>query len=159
MYHLLSLCLILVFLLSGCSTPGPLRQYGHEDAYGRYYDAKDGRLLRVESDGSVYDISCVGAWSAVGTPLEKLKCKDGNVELIGKVSRNSARDDWDTTGYEIAPESGTCEPLMPIYSFGGLKFKRRSCWNRLWEVPTTVALIPVLIVVFVIYVVTPPDRH
>ena len=144
-----SCALSVSLFLSGCATHSSPRSYGDRDGYARYYDTQSGQLLRVDRDGNVFDVTCAGR-NAPGKPIDVLQryCTRGRVEFIGKLNRIG--DDWDLSRYDIALETGTCEPLVPLFS-GGLQKKRRSCWHRLWEVPTLALLMPPAIVFFFIY--------
>ena len=99
-----SLAICLALTASSCSTPGPLRQYGAEDNYGRYYETNDGKLLRVTADGQVWDITCVKFEKARDRAIEVLKgegycSKDKRVEDLGQVSRDG--DEWDMSNFGI----------------------------------------------------------
>lgn len=141
----------LLLILNGCVTPGPLHDYGDRNGLGTYYDTRSGRLLRVEQDGTVYDITCAGAWNARETGRLALKkwCTDGELETIASVTKIGG--EWDMSGYDIAPETGHCEPLVEFFAFGGLPYKRRSCWNRLWEVPLIAVVGPPAFVGFLVW--------
>jgi hypothetical protein len=145
----------LLLLLGGCATPGPPHDYVAKSNSATVYDTESGKLLRIEQDGTVYDITCVGSWNYVKEPIDALdeRCRDGKIEMIGSVTE--VEGEWDMSGYDIAPETGCCEPLIPL--FGRLEYKRRSCWHRLWEVPTFAVLVPLGIVLF--YVTSITGQH
>lgn len=54
------------------------------------------------------------------------------------------------SAYGVLPETGRCKPL-----FGGVTMderenqRRRSCWNRLWEVPAALVAVPVAVAAIV----------
>jgi hypothetical protein len=105
----------------------------------------------VEKDGTILDISCVSLEAAQDRPRSQIPtnfCGGADVPVVGKAARDG--DDWDMAPYGVVPETGRCKPL-----FGGVSMdareneRRRSCWNRLWEVPTAIVVVPVAIGVIV----------
>ena len=91
------------------------------------------------------------AEAANGRPRDALPltfCGGAALPVVGRAKRIG--DDWDMSAYAVAPETGGCKPL-----FGALTMdeheneRRRSCWNRLWEVPTAIVVVPVTIGVIV----------
>ena len=141
----LPLCAALLSLLGACATPGAPRAHFRQDAYARYYAADPERTLRVESDGTVRDITCIPLALAEGKPLEARPqglCPDGKIPRLGQVSKLGA--DWDMSAYPIAAETGRCRPLFRLPELDRAEDARRhSCWNRLWEVPTALVVYPV----------------
>jgi hypothetical protein len=145
---------VLPLLLGACATPGPPRAYFLEDSYARYYAAPAGRTLRVERDGTVLDVTCLPLETAQEKPLEDLPrvmCPDARIPVLGKARRTGG--DWDLSEFDVEPPTGRCRPLFP--SADGERGPQRSCWNRLWEVPAAVVLVP-LAAVGVAAVVTAP---
>jgi hypothetical protein len=75
-------------------------------------------------------------------------CGGAAIPVLGRAAK--AGGDWDMSAYAAEPETGRCKPL-----FGALTMddreneRRRSCWNRLWEVPAAVVVVPVAIGVLV----------
>jgi hypothetical protein len=146
----------LACLFSACSTPGIPRPYFDEDAYGRYYTTESGTVLRVERDGTVLDVTCLPREFAKGTSRKDLPatlCGREKIQVVGKVKK--VGEEWDMTSFMIAPETGTCKPLLPFFIKDWQEDKRHSCWNRLWEVPTAVVVYPTVAVAFVGLVTAP----
>ena len=157
-------CMGIPFLLSGCATSGAPKKYFLEDAHARYYQAEAGKVLRVESDGTVLDVACLPVELSVGTPRESLPanlCAQERFLEMGRVQK--VGDDWDMSAYAVEPESGRCRPLLgPLLKDlssedweGQEANKRRSCWNRVWEVPTAIVAYPALVGIFVGFVTAP----
>ncbi|MFI5350055.1 MAG: hypothetical protein ACHQ2Z_10960 [Elusimicrobiota bacterium] len=105
----------------------------------------------MEIDGTILDVTCVTAEAANGRSREALPltfCGGAGIPVLGRAKK--AGDDWDMSAYTAEPETGRCKPL-----FGALTMddreneRRRSCWNRLWEVPTAVVVVPLAIGVIV----------
>lgn len=130
----------LLILSSGCATSDSSRDYFHEDAAGRYYETKTGRILRVEPNGTVYDITCPIDWRARGDDSKLLlprpivgqlpPCPKGWLVQLGQVRKLDG--EWDMSGYNVASESGSCSAIL---------FPQRgrvSCWNRAWEIPVII---------------------
>lgn len=146
----------LACFLSACSTPGAPRPYFDEDTQGRYYTTESGKILRVERDGTVLDVTCLPREFAKNTPRKDLPvtlCGGEKVQVIGKTRK--AGDEWEMSPYTITPETGTCKPLLPFVAKDWEEEKRHSCWNRLWEVPTAVIVYPTIAVVFIGAVTAP----
>jgi hypothetical protein len=136
-------------LVCACATPGPSRRWFLEDAYARYYTDAGGRTLRVEHDGAVLDVSCLPIEVVKEKPLASLPkaaCPDAKIPLLGKARREG--DDWDLSGFDIEADTGRCRPLFESPSADEpTSGHRRSCWNRLWEVPVAVIAVPVALVI------------
>ncbi|MEK7381684.1 MAG: hypothetical protein AAB262_00165 [Elusimicrobiota bacterium] len=135
------LLLALIALLGACATPGAPRAHFREDAYARYYATKTGRTLRVEKDGMVLDVTCLPAGLLEGRARDELPrelCPAGNIPLLGRVAMNGAQ--WDMSAYAVAVETGRCRPLFTLEREEDAR--RRSCWNRLWEIPAAIAVYP-----------------
>jgi hypothetical protein len=146
----------LVCILGACSTPGAPRLYFNEDPYARYYTTDSGQVLRVEQDGTVLDVTCLPPEFAKGTSRKDLPhtlCGGEKIQVLGKVKKVGG--EWDMSTYAIAPETGTCKPLLPFLTKDWQEDKRHSCWNRLWEVPTAVVVYPTAAVIFVGVVTAP----
>jgi hypothetical protein len=145
-----------ILLWAGCASPGPPRAYFAEDNYARYYATESGRILRVEGDGTVVDVTCLPPEMAKGAPRETLSstlCPSGNVEILGKTKRMN--DDWNLTAYDVAPETGTCKPLLTLFIDAWLEEKRHSCWNRTWEVPAAALLFTPIAVIAAAAITSP----
>ena len=146
----------LACLLSACSTPGAPKPYFEEDTQGRYYTTETGKVLRVERDGTVLDVTCLPREFAKNTARKDLPvtlCGGEKVHVIGKTRK--VGDEWDMSHYAITPETGTCKPLLPFLIKDWEEDKRHSCWNRVWEVPTAVVVYPTVAVLFVGLVTAP----
>lgn len=142
--------------LYGCATDLPPRTYFDEDPQGRYYETREGKILRVEQDGTILDVTCAEPSLAKGFPKEdvvRLFCPNGRVTVVGK-AKKSGRD-WDLSPYHVEPESGTCTSLFAPFSDSWTAEKRRSCAHRFWEVPVAVVIYPAITVV-VLGIVTAP---
>jgi hypothetical protein len=74
--------------------------------------------------------------------------------MVKKVSWNEVKQDWDLSGFEIAPETGRCRPItLDLESFSLLSnplnespskdpsMKRRNCLNLVWEMPLSIIVI------------------
>ncbi|MDE2144143.1 MAG: hypothetical protein KGJ84_17175 [Elusimicrobia bacterium] len=139
----------LAALLGACATPGPVRTYFQEDAYARYYVSDTGKTLRVERDGTVLDISCLPVEAAQDKPLNALPrqlCAGSEIPVLGKARR--AGDDWDLSDFAVEPATGRCLPLFRNPSYDEREAgPRRSCWNRVWEVPAALIAVPAAVLV------------
>lgn len=143
-------------LLTGCSTDLPPRAYFYEDQGARYYETKSGKILRIELDGTVLDVTCAEPELARGLPREdvvRVLCPTGKVTNLGKAKKVGG--DWDLRAYDIEPESGTCTPLFAPLSDSWTSEKRHSCANRFWEVPAAVIVYPT-IAVLAVGIITAP---
>lgn len=57
-----------------------------------------------------------------------------------------AAEPWETAEGPPAPDTGACKPLLRAPGLDSREDERkRSCWNRLWEVPVVVAGVPIVI--------------
>ena len=159
-------CAAILCLLSGCATPNASKKYFLEDSYARYYTTGPDKVLRVEADGTVLDVTCLPLeFSKLNMPRRSLPeglCSRGKIRELGKAQK--VGDDWDMSAYMIEPESGDCQPLpllgpssprFDINNWNGSKSARRSCWNRVWEVPAAIVLYPALVVICVGVVTAP----
>lgn len=107
--------------------------------------------MRVERDGTILDVSCVPLEVANDRPRAEIPttfCGGNALPVVGRAAL--AGEDWDMSPYGVLPETGRCKPL-----FGGVTMdpreneRRRSCWNRLWEVPTAIVIVPIAVGVVV----------
>lgn len=82
---------------------------------------------------------------AAQLPKPDYEASPSILPMVGTTTWKSDVADWDMAGYEIAPETGACKPYAlsitaasffptPYEPF----FKKRSCWNVLWDVPVSV---------------------
>jgi hypothetical protein len=103
--------------------------------------------LRVEKDGTILDVTCVSLEAAEDKPRAQIPtsfCGGADVPVVGRATR--AGEDWDMSAYGVVPETGRCKPL-----FGGVTMdsreneRRRSCWNRAWEVPAAIVVVPIAV--------------
>ena len=153
----------LVSGLIGCSD---LRAYFHWESTGRFYETTTQNILWVTHRGEVVNLT-----SAVGTnhfletdsgypkretdaetarliwsEWDDVKDKPTEVDIppfmIGKVAWMAERNDWDLSGYDIAPETGRCARVSLEGTLGKEKpsprdpvQKRHNCLNLLWEIP------------------------
>ena len=137
----LALAALLLSLLSACATPGAPRAHFREDAHARYYATETGRTLRVEKDGTVLDVTCLPADLVAGRSrgeLPQVLCPGGKIPVLGQAAL--AGQDWDMSAYPVAAETGRCRPLLTLDR--ETYVRRRSCWNRLWEVPAALVVYP-----------------
>jgi len=75
-------------------------------------------------------------------------CGGGALPEVGRAAR--AGDDWDMSPYGVLPETGRCKPLFGAVTMDARENeRRRSCWNRLWEVPTAIVVVPITIGVII----------
>lgn len=159
-------CMAIFCLLTGCATSGASKKYFLEDSYARYYTTGFDKVLRVEADGTVLDVTCLPLdASKLNMPRQSLPkglCPLGKIPELGKVQK--VGKDWDMSAYVIEPESGNCKPLpllgpssqiFNINDWDESNSARRSCWNRLWEVPTAIVLYPTLVGIFLGIVTSP----
>lgn len=116
---LVAAAVIVLLSFFGCDS---FRMYFHEASDGsRYYETKNGEVLRVTPEGSVYK-----GGERIG------KASMGAVYTEGTLVR-----DWNLTPFEVVPPSGHCaslfeEDLQPV-----------PCWTQLYEVPFMVVAAPV----------------
>ena len=107
--------------------------------------------MRVEHDGTVLDVTCVPLEVANGRTRGELPltfCGGAAIPVVGRAAR--AGDDWDLSAYGVAPETGRCKPLFGALTMDARENdRRRSCWNRLWEVPTAIVAVPIAVGVIV----------
>ncbi|MFO0774247.1 MAG: hypothetical protein U0172_06255 [Nitrospiraceae bacterium] len=97
-------------------------------------------------------VAVVGKAKPLGAPSspttgEKLRRPTGTPAPTGQdrtVAPTGPTAEWDTSPYEIAPETGTCAPLFAPFSDTWAAEKRRSCAHRFWEVPVAVVVYPTL---------------
>jgi hypothetical protein len=123
----------------------------HEDSYARYYAADSGQILRVERDGTILDVTCLPLELAHDKPRKELPttfCGGVPIPVVGRAAPRGG--DWDMSAYGVEPETGRCKPLFGAATMNkDDDARRRSCWNRLWEVPAAIVVVPVAIVVVV----------
>jgi hypothetical protein len=66
-----------------------------------------------------------------------------SLPMVGATTWKSDVADWDMASYEIAPETGACKPYALSITAASFStpydpfFKKRSCWNVLWDVPAS----------------------
>ena len=66
------------------------------------------------------------------------------LSILGTTTWKSERADWDMAGYEIAPETGACKPYALSVTAAAMWtpydpfFKKRPCWNTLWDAPASI---------------------
>ena len=66
------------------------------------------------------------------------------LSILGTTTWKSDRADWDMAGYEIVPETGACKPYALSVTAAAFWtpydpfFKKRACWNTLWDVPASI---------------------
>lgn len=101
--------------------------------------------MRVERDGTILDVTCVPLEVANDRPRGELPvtfCGGNAIPEVGRAAR--AGDDWDMSAYGVRPETGRCKPLFGAIAMDPRENeRRRSCWNRLWEVPTALVAVPI----------------
>jgi len=116
--------LALLFMVPACASVPHSALYYDEDDRGRYYKTEKSVQLRVDPDGTVRI-----AWDGKDS-LQPPR-------VVGRVSRVGEADswDWDLTEYEIVRPTGAC--LNWFTDEPGV-----SCWNLLWEVPSSVVAAP-----------------
>ena len=155
-------CAVILSLFSGCATSGASKKHFLEDSYARYYNGASGKVLRVEADGTVLDITCLPIEFCQDRPRQNLPeslCSRGNIRELGKVQK--VGDEWDMAAYLTESESGACRPLMNplLYAFDAdwewKSSRLHSCWHRVWEVPTAVVVYPV-VAGFLVGLITSP---
>lgn len=86
----LSALLAAILCVQGCASSLPPRPYFEQDQYGRYYETQDGRIVRVDDDGTMFDVTCTDPDLAKGLPREDLLrvlCPSGRVTALGKAKR------------------------------------------------------------------------
>lgn len=138
----LAAILALAILSEGCTIIKPHKYTEYPDG-GRIYRTIDGDTLRVDSEGKVY-----------GYPGNKRfgPGEHGTVRKMG--------DDWDMSSFDEGATfdtktvyAGKCEILFPVFwSDKAVKERYVSCWNRVWEIPAFVIVLPVLMVGAVVLV-------
>ena len=142
---------MILSLLSGCATSSAAKKHFLEDSYARYYTGESGKVLRVEADGTVLDVTCLPINSLRDIPRQNLPkglCSRGDIHELGKAQK--VGDEWDMKAYMTGLEGGGCWPLMaPLLDAIDTDWARKSnrlhsCWNRVWEVPASIVLYPVM---------------
>jgi len=141
----------LLGLLCACASPGPARSYFLEDSYARYYAAGSGRTLRVERDGTVLDVTCLPVELAQDKPRDALPralCANSEIPVLGRARKDGT--DWELSGFDVERPTGRCRPLFRAPTLDERESgPLRSCWNRLWEVPTALVVYPVAVAVLI----------
>jgi hypothetical protein len=138
----LATILTLAILSEGCAT-NKRHIYTEYPEGGRIYRTIDGDTLRVDSEGKVYGYPGNKRFGPGG---------HGTVQKIG--------DDWDMSPFDEGATfdtktvyAGKCEILFPVFwSDKAVKERYVSCWNRAWEIPVFVIVLPVLMVGAVVLV-------
>lgn len=121
--------LIIPILGAGCAA-NKLYQFEEGPNGSKIYRTRDGDTLRVDSEGKVY-----------GYPGNKRfgPGEQGTVTRVG--------DEWDMSSFDVKPMSTECEILFPVFhSDEAVKGRYESCWNRAWEIPAFVIVLPIFIV-------------
>jgi hypothetical protein len=66
--------------------------------------------------------------------------------IAGVTTWKSDIGDWDMDRYDVAPTTGSCRPYPISITMNAMYpaphdpfFKKRSCWNALWDVPASIA--------------------
>jgi hypothetical protein len=142
--------LILAILSEGCAANKPHKYTEYPDG-GRIYRTIGGDTLRVDSEGKVY-----------GYPGNK-RFGPGEHGTASKIE-----DEWDMSSFDVETTgagttdvktadvkttSSRCEILFPVFwSDKAVKERYVSCWNRAWEIPAFVIVLPVLMVGAVVLV-------
>jgi hypothetical protein len=142
--------LILAILSEGCAANKPHKYTEYPDG-GRIYRTIGGDTLRVDSEGKVY-----------GYPGNK-RFGPGEHGTASKID-----DEWDMSSFDVETTgagttdvktadvkttSSRCEILFPVFwSDKAVKERYVSCWNRAWEIPAFVIVLPVLMVGAVVLV-------
>lgn len=132
-----------LLLLTSCSTLPPPRPYFEEDSKARYYLTHKDEILRVETDGTVLNVTCLPPSMVKGFSKKavlEMPCVSGTPKVIGTVRKSG--EEWDMKGYDVVPETGTCKSLFAALRNDWLEEKRESCWHRVWEVPAAVVFYP-----------------
>jgi hypothetical protein len=81
-------------------------------------------------------------------------CGGKEIPVVGHAALAGA--DWDMSAYGVRPETGRCKPLFGAITMDPRENeRRRSCWNRLWEVPTAVVVVPITVGVIVAAATSP----
>ncbi len=155
--------IIIGFLLfscffNACATPGKPRPYFLQDSYNnRYYASKSGRILKVEQDGTVLDVSNISLRFVKDRPKKYSNetSTGGRIWTLGKVNRKGKN--WNMEAYAIIPETGRCKSLLRWHMDKNWKQYgyRHSCWNRLWEIPTAAIIYPAGIIILLGVIVIP----
>jgi hypothetical protein len=143
--------------LSACATTAPPSSYFLEDSHARYYAADNGKTLRVERDGTVLDITCLPVEMAQDKELSALPrqlCASSEIPVLGKAVKKG--NDWDLEPFDVTAPTGGCRPLFRTPTYDEHEAgPRRSCWNRVWEVPAALVAFPAA-VILVLGVATAP---
>jgi hypothetical protein len=68
------------------------------------------------------------------------------IPIAGLTTWKSDIGDWDMDRYDVAPTTGSCRPYPISITMNAMYpaphdpfFKKRSCWNALWDVPASIA--------------------
>jgi hypothetical protein len=120
--------LVVAILGSACST-NKLYEFEEGPNGSRIYRTTDGDTLRVESDGKTY-----------GYPGNK-RYGPGEHGVASKVG-----EEWDMSSFNVKPTPEGCEILFPLFhSDKANKQRYQSCWNRAWEIPALIVVLPVVL--------------
>jgi hypothetical protein len=141
----LAVILILAILSEGCATNKPHKYTEYPDG-GKIYLTREGDTLRVDSEGKVYGY------------LGNRRFGSGEHGTAPKID-----DEWDMSSFDVEATdaktadvkttSSRCEILFPVFwSDKAVKERYVSCWNRAWEIPAFVIVLPVLMVGAVVLV-------
>ena len=80
---------------------------------------------------------------AAQSPTPDNERPPSSLPMVGATTWKSDVADWDMASYAIAPETGACKPYALSITAASFStpydpfFKKRSCWNVLWDVPAS----------------------
>lgn len=142
--------LVLAILCEGCAPTKPYEYMEYPDG-GRIYRTRDGDTLRVDSEGKVYGYPgnkrfSPGEHGAAPKIEGEWDMSSFDVETVGAGTT-------DVKTADVKRTSLGCEILFPVFwSDKTVKERYVSCWNRAWEIPAFVIVLPVFIVGAVVMV-------
>ena len=129
----LAVILILGILNEGCVSTKPYAYTKYPDG-GKIYLTREGDTLRVDSEGKVY-----------GYPGNK-RFGPGEHGTAPKIEGEWDMSSFDVEMTDVKTTSTGCEILFPVFcSDKAVKERYVSCWNRVWEIPAFVIVLPVFI--------------
>jgi hypothetical protein len=129
----LAVILIPAILSEGCATNKPHKYTEYPDG-GKIYLTREGDTLRVDSEGKVY-----------GYPGNK-RFGPGEHGTAPKIEGEWDMSSFDVEMTDVKTTSTGCEILFPVFwSDKAVKERYVSCWNRVWEIPAFVIVLPVFI--------------
>jgi len=146
----LATILTLAILSEGCAID-KRHIYAEYPEGGRIYRTIDGDTLRVDSEGKVYGYPGNKRFGAGEHGTAPKIDNEWDMSLFDVETTGAGTTDVKTA--DVKTTSSRCEILLPVFwSDKAVKERYVSCWNRAWEIPAFVIVLPVLMVGAVVLV-------